>query len=122
MQANIPPICIQAPTGRKWNIQLGCSIPFVDDCQVDRFPDETNAHLVCATGDITPPNGHVEDAALSLASFAAGLLVAAGVQRMAMGMHDIGESAAFLNFKPSFSLLTQPREPTPHYICQKVTP
>lgn len=121
MQANIPPISIQASTGKNWNVQYGRHIPFVDDCQIDRFPATESAPTVCATGPVVVTDGHVADAALPFASFTAGLFVAIGLKKVAMGIQEFGENAAFLSFKPSFSLLTQPRRPNPTCMCQNLT-
>jgi hypothetical protein len=120
MQANYPPMCLQASTGRNWNVNFGRHIPFVDDCQVDRFPDESSVPLACAEGAVEAAPGKKSDAALPFCSFLAGLFVAAAVMRLALGQQQVGDNAAFLSVSPTFSLWTLSREPHTRCICQEM--
>jgi hypothetical protein len=52
MQANYPPVTFQASTGRNWGVQFGRHVPFADDCQLDRFPEEPAGPLKCADGPV----------------------------------------------------------------------
>ena len=120
MQANYPQLCIQASTGRNWNVNYGRHIPFVDDCLVDRFPEERSVPLACAEGKIETASGEKADAALPFSSFLAGLFVAAAVIRLALGQERVGDNAAYLSVSPVFSLWTMSRAPRPRCICQEM--
>lgn len=120
MQANYPPTSIQASTGTNWNVSYGRHIPFVDDCQVDRFPSEPAAPLACGGGQVVTDTGHKEDAAFPFCSFAAGLLVAAGVVRMAISAEFSAPNSASLFFRPKFSLWSMDRKPNATCMCGKM--
>jgi hypothetical protein len=120
IQSNYPPVSFQASTGRNWGVQFGRHIPFVDDCQLDRFPDEPVAPLVCGNGVLPADSGQQIDAALPFTSFTAGLLVAAAVVRMSLGRLCSGPNAALLSFAPKFDLLSYSRRPRAACICTQM--
>ncbi len=122
MQLSVPPVCLQASTGKNWNVTFGRHIPFKDDCQVDRFPDGETAPMICASGTIKHAAGKAADAALPFASFLAGLFVAAALRRHATDELAAGPNAAFLHVKPTFSLWNQTRRPRPECVCQLSSP
>lgn len=119
MQANFPPTSVQASTGANWNVSYGRHIPFVDDCQIDRFPSEPAAPLACGGGQIVS-NGHKEDAAFPFCSFTAGLFVAAAVIRAALGAELKATNSASLSFRPQLSLWTSNRRPKATCMCAKM--
>jgi hypothetical protein len=121
MQMNFPPVTLQASTGRNWGVQFGRHIPFVDDCQLDRFPVEPAGPLNCADGPVRIGSGKQVDAALPFSSFTAGLLVAAGVVRMGIGALGRGPNMGLLSFEPKFDLLTMNRHPSEACICSKAS-
>jgi hypothetical protein len=122
MQSNYPPISFQASTGRNWGVQFGRHIPFIDDCQLDRFPEEPAVPLVCANGAVPVVAGKQVDAALPFASFMAGLLVAAAVIRLAHGYVRLGPNLALLSFTPNFDLLAYDRRPATNCTCRQTLP
>ncbi len=117
MQANYPPRSVQASTGTNWNVSYGRHIPFVDDCQLDRFPSEPAGPLACGAGQVVTDAGHKEDAAFPFCSFIAGLFVAAGVRRAATGAELAAPNSASLFFRPRFSLWSSDRRPRPTCAC-----
>lgn len=117
MQSNYPPHSIQASTGTNWNVSYGRHIPFVDDCQVDRFPSEPAAPLACGAGQVITDTGHKEDAAFPFCSFTAGLFVAAGVVRSAIGAEGAAPNSASLFFRPHLSLWSADRKPRATCAC-----
>lgn len=119
MQANYPPVTIQASTGRNWGVQFGRHIPFADDCQLDRFPDEPAGPLKCADGPVKVVSGKQIDAALPFSSFTAGLLVATAVFRMSIGELERGPNMALLSLEPKFDLLTMNRRAAEYCLCRK---
>jgi hypothetical protein len=121
MQANYPPVTIQASTGRNWGVQFGRHIPFVDDCQLDRFPEEPAGPLKCADGPVKAASCKLVDAALPFSSFTAGLFVAAAVARMAIGELNRGPNMCLLSFEPKFDLLTMDRRPAERCLCRKAS-
>jgi hypothetical protein len=120
MQSNYPPVTLQASTGRNWGVQFGRHTPFVDDCQLDRFPEEPAGPLMCAEGPVRLVSGKQIDAALPFSSFTAGLLVAAAAARMAIGELQRGPNMALLAFEPKFNLLTMNRRAGAYCACRKI--
>lgn len=120
MQENYPPVCIQASTGKNWNVSFGRHIPFKDDCQLDRFPpDAPVVPMVCSTGKVAVSAEKQVDAALPFASFIAGLFVAAATRRAQLGHIDYGDNYGSFIARPEFSFWTQNRRPQPGCECQK---
>lgn len=120
MQSNYPPTTLQASTGRNWGIQFGRHVPFVDDCQLDRFPEEPAGPLMCADGPVKLASGKQIDAALPFSSFTAGLFVAAAVARLAIGEQLRGDNMALLSFEPTFNLMTMTRRAAATCACRKI--
>lgn len=120
MQSNYPPVTLQASTGRNWGVQFGRHTPFVDDCQLDRFPEEPAGPLICADGPVKLASGKQIDAALPFSSFTAGLLVTAAVAKMAIGELQRGPNMALVSFEPQFSLMTMNRRARATCACQKM--
>lgn len=120
MQSNYPPVTIQASTGRNWGIQFGRHIPFIDDCQLDRFPEEPSGPLICAEGPVKLSSGKQIDAALPFSSFTAGLFVATAIAKMAIGEVRRGSNMALLSFEPTFNLITMDRRAAETCSCRKI--
>ena len=120
MQSNYPPVTLQASTGRNWGIQFGRHIPFVDDCQLDRFPEEPAGPLICAAGSVKLASGKQIDAALPFSSYTAGLFVTAAIAKMAVGKLPHGPNMALLSFEPAFNLMTMNRRAAETCACQKM--
>jgi len=120
MQSNYPPTTLQASTGRNWGIQFGRHVPFVDDCQLDRFPEEPTGPLICADGPVKLASGKQIDAALPFSSFTAGLFVAAAVAKLAIGEHLRGDNMALLSFEPTFNVMTMSRRAAATCACRKM--
>ena len=120
MQSNYPPVTLQASTGRNWGIQFGRHIPFLDDCQLDRFPEEPAGALMCADGPVKLPSGKQIDAALPFSSFTAGLFVTASIAKMAIGELKRGPNMALLSFEPTLNLVTMNRRASETCACRKI--
>jgi hypothetical protein len=120
MQSNYPPVTLQASTGRNWGIQFGRHTPFVDDCQLDRFPGEPAGPLMCADGPVKLASGKQIDAALPFSSFTAGLFVTAAVAKMAIGELQRGPNMALLSFEPTFNLMAMNRRAAATCACRKM--
>ncbi|MCH7780952.1 MAG: hypothetical protein IH848_08905, partial [Acidobacteria bacterium] len=87
IEAAHPPLQLYATTGRNWQATLFRHIPLVDACSRCVPGAETpQLPALCATGSPTPAEGHDErdDVALPFLSYAAGLMTAAEITKLAL--------------------------------------
>lgn len=95
IQNNYPPVMIHCSTTMNWGVNFGRHIPVLDDCLLDRFPEETTKDaLGCSTG-VVEVQGESIDAALPFLSLFAGVLVVRGLARLQA--RDLGD--------PNFALV-----------------
>ena len=78
------PILVHSATSRQWTADLHRHLPEPDGCISCRLPDTSGSPLACSTSPIQMGTETV-DAALPFLSGAAGLLLAAGLQRIVDG-------------------------------------
>ena len=80
------PIQFQSTTGRDWLAQFHRHIVGIDGCVRCRMSDFKNPLLTCSEGTTaTKDYSQRPDAALPFLSFASGLMLAAGLQRLQLG-------------------------------------
>ena len=87
IEASHPPLQVYATTGKNWQATLYRHIPLTEACS--RCVPETEAPqmpMLCATGSAAPEdnNEDQDDVALPFLSYAAGLMTAAEISRLAL--------------------------------------
>ena len=101
IEAVYPPLQVYATTGRNWQATLFRHIPLIDACS-RCIPDAQTPQLptVCATGSPTPAGGSDpgDDVALPFLSYAAGLMTAAEITKLALTGDASGPNRVF--FEP----------------------
>ena len=116
-----PPLQVYATTGRNWQATLFRHIPMVDACS--RCLPSVQAPVwpaLCATGSPQGINGtHQEDdVALPFLSYAAGVMTAAEITKLALGEHIDRSNRVF--FEPDGrGLLAVPLKKNPKCACQR---
>jgi len=104
IEMGFPPIQLYATTGRNWQSSLMRHLPGAKACSLCVFPpDEKFAPTACATDRPTEPPTTVEekrtDAALPFLSFAAGLMTAAEVLKLAAPGYPFSAERVMLSLK-----------------------
>lgn len=121
MQANVPPLMVQASTKRDWGVNHGRHIPFVDDCILDRFPSGTNdSQLQCSEGPLPEAKGQQPDAALPFLSALAGLLVVAELFRLKLPKYPCVPNFASLDLRHGIQIQAWDRIAAPNCICRQI--
>lgn len=123
IQNNFPPLMVHASSGANWNANFGRHIPLLDDCLVDRFPENaSDTALACATGEVTTTTERT-DAALPFLSFFAGFLVTAELCRLnAPGYPQQVPNYALFDFGgpiPMEKIQAWNRKPAETCLCKK---
>ena len=87
IEGDYPPLQVYATTGRNWQATLFRHIPMKDACSLC-LPGTKTPQLpaLCATGSLAPTNSNDEgdDVALPFLSYAAGLMTAAEIAKLAL--------------------------------------
>jgi molybdopterin/thiamine biosynthesis adenylyltransferase len=105
-----PPLQLYATTGKNWQVTLIRHIPLKDPCSLCLFPNTSAGPATkCATGAM-PDKGENGappiDAALPFLSFAAGLMTAAELTKLAHATYPYSTNRVFLQFLPEPNLKT----------------
>lgn len=114
-----PPIQIYGTTGKNWQAALLRHIPGQDPCSCCRFSPAKHAATQCATGKVpTPDNNEGIDAALPFLSYAAGLMAAAEIIKLAAGNYQLPRNQIIFNTKPYTHFTTLDYAINETCICQ----
>ena len=88
IEAGYPPLQVYGTTGRNWQATLFRHIPLIEACSLCVPGQEgTSVPTLCSTGTVESmaSDVHVDDVALPFLSYAAGLMTAAEVTKLALG-------------------------------------
>ena len=100
IEAAFPPLQVYATTGRNWQAMLYRHIPLVDGCSLCVPGSETpQVPVACATRSPTPAdnsNGE-DDVALPFLSYAAGLMTAAEISKLALTGETVTRNRVYFN-------------------------
>ena len=101
IEAAYPPLQVYATTGRNWQATLFRHIPLRDACsRCVPGAETTLLPAPCATGSPAPADGNNggDDVALPFLSYAAGLMTAAEITKLALTGHTVTPNRVF--FEP----------------------
>lgn len=82
-------LVVHATTGDGWTAELHRHARGQDDCISCRIPEDEQTFFVCATGEVSAPEGESTDAALPFLSAASGLMLARFLDAMSRGEGDL---------------------------------
>ena len=120
IEADMPPVQIYGTTGKNWQASMVRHIPMRDPCSLCLFPD-TGPELptACATGKfIRQTDGKQIDAALPFLSFAAGLMAAAEILKLALPGFPFSRSIAQFSARSDQKVMSAALSPRANCICQ----
>ncbi|MCX6344910.1 MAG: ThiF family adenylyltransferase [Armatimonadetes bacterium] len=92
IQNNLPPLMLQASTGRAWTVNVGRHIPVRDFCLSCSFPEVSDAHMACGSGTISDSPDKEADAALPFVSPWAAILVVAELAKLQFAGYPFSKS------------------------------
>ena len=101
IEGAFPPLQVYGTTGRNWQATLFRHIPMRDACSLCRPGGETpRLPALCATGSLVPTDSNEggDDVALPFLSYAAGLMTAAEITKLALTGETATSSRVF--FEP----------------------
>ena len=101
IESGFPPLQVYSTTGRNWQATLFRHIPLSDACSLCVPGSETpQVPAPCATGSPEPTNNNAEqdDVALPFLSYAAGLMTAAEIAKLALTSEVVTPNRVF--FEP----------------------
>ena len=101
IESGFPPLQVYATTGRNWQATLFRHIPLSDACSLCVPGSEApQGPTLCATGSPEPANNNAEqdDVALPFLSYAAGLMTAAEIAKLALTSKIVTPNRVF--FEP----------------------
>lgn len=118
IESQFPPIQIYGTTGRNWQASVIRHVPMVDPCSCCLFPEATFTPTDCATDLEADGNGNERvDVSLPHLSFAAGLMAAAEILKLAVPGYAMVPNRAFLYTKPELRLTKAGVGLRPDCIC-----
>ena len=121
IESAYPPLQVYATTGRNWQTTLFRHIPLVDPCSCCvPGADTAAAPTLCATGSPTPVRDGREqdDVALPFLSYAAGLMTAAEITKLALVGNSSTPNRVF--YEPgNRGFLRVPLSQTPACTCRR---
>lgn len=108
IEEGFPPLQLYATTGKNWQTALIRHVPMKDPCSLCLFPNESAQPATqCATGKIPENSTKGEpgmDAALPFLSFAAGLMTAVEITKLAHHGYPYSANRVFLQTQPEPAL------------------
>ncbi len=121
IEADMPPIQIYGTTGKSWQASVIRHVPLQGPCSLCLFPDSGPvAPTACATGKVVSPvNGKRIDAALPFLSFAAGLMTAAEILKLALPGCPFSSMITQYSAKAEDKLMSARLSPRAGCLCQK---
>jgi hypothetical protein len=106
IESLLPPVQIYGTTGRNWQASVIRHVPMVDPCSCCLFPEATYTPTGCATDPATGAGGDQPvDASLPHLSFAAGLMAAAEILKLAVPGYAMTPNRSVLYTKPELRLV-----------------
>lgn len=103
IESLFPPVQFYGTTGRNWQASVIRHVPMVDPCSCCLFPEATFTPTECAT-DPQAGNNQQVDASLPHLSFAAGLMAAAEILKLAVSGYAMMPNRSVLYTKPELRL------------------
>ena len=105
IESLFPPVQIYGTTGRNWQASVIRHVPMVDACSCCLFPEAAFTPTGCATDPEAAAEGNQQvDASLPHLSFAAGLMAAAEILKLALPGYAMKPNRFVLNTKPELRL------------------
>lgn len=105
IESLFPPVQIYGTTGRNWQASVIRHVPMVDPCSCCLFPETSYTPTGCATDPEAAPVGEPQfDAALPHLSFAAGLMAAAEILKLAVPGYAMAPNRSVLYTNPELRL------------------
>lgn len=120
IEAAMPPLQIYGTTGKIWQASVIRHIPLREPCSLCLFPDSgPAAPTTCATGKaISQANGKKIDAALPFLSFAAGLMTAAEIVKLALPGYPFSKAITQYSARAEDRFLSVQLAPRQGCLCQ----
>jgi molybdopterin/thiamine biosynthesis adenylyltransferase len=105
IESMFPPVQIYGTTGRNWQASVIRHMPMVDACSCCLFPEGTFMPTSCATDSNVSAGGDQQvDASLPHLSFAAGLMAAAEILKLAVPGYAMAPNRSVLYTKQKLRL------------------
>lgn len=120
IEADMPPIQIYGTTGKNWQASVIRHVPLQGPCSLCLFPDSGPAlPTACATGKVASPvDGKQIDAALPFLSFAAGLMAAAEILKLALPGYPFSKTITQFSTRAEDKLASLRLSPRAGCLCQ----
>jgi molybdopterin/thiamine biosynthesis adenylyltransferase len=120
IESDMPPIQIYGTTGKSWQASVIRHIPMRDVCSLCLFPDKgPELPTACATGKVvSPSDGKQIDASLPFLSFAAGLMTAAEILKLALRGYPFSKTITQYSAKSDNKLFSAMMTPRAGCLCQ----
>jgi hypothetical protein len=106
IESLFPPVQIYGTTGRNWQASVIRHVPMVDPCSCCLFPEAAFTPTGCATDPEAASGGDQQvDASLPHLSFAAGLMAAAEILKLAVPGYAMTANRSVFYTKPELRLV-----------------
>ena len=122
IESGFPPLQVYATTGRNWQATLFRHVPMNDACSLCVPSSETpQAPAICATGSPVPAGGNTEgdDVALPFLSYAAGLMTAAEITKLALTSELVTPNRVFFEPRARDMVRSVTLSHRPGCVCQR---
>ena len=120
IESGFPPVQIYGTTGKNWQAAVIRHIPLQDPCSSCLFPEMGHAPTVCGAGTVERNDGGQEiDAALPFLSFAAGVMAAAEILKLALPGYPFTANRIVLNTRQPARAVPAMLRPRDECICRR---